>query len=173
MKSPAAALALAALTTLACPVATAQWTKELIKDDKTGESYRRYTLSSTASPPGASGGVGRKGQLVMRTGHFPGGIQLSLRTEQGRFVCPVGPDFCQVRIRFDAEPPFVLPAVRPADGSSDRLFMRDDGRFMAGAATAQTIVVEAAYLAHGIQALAFAAPGGLEGPAPRATGPAP
>jgi hypothetical protein len=155
----------AALSTAIAPaLASAQWKKEEVKGATAGESYSRFTLSSATplklSPPHDGN---NRAHLAVRPGNFPGGAQLSLLVDQGQFDCPVGPDFCEVVFRFDNQPPIALPAVRPADGSGHRLFLREDGRFMAGASKAATITVQVAFVPDGARTLTFASPGGIEG----------
>lgn len=155
---------IAAVCTLMAPaLACAQWKKELVPGAGAGESYSRFTLPSATSLKLAPPHDGdNRAHLAVRPGNFPGGAQLSLYVDKGRFDCPVGPDFCEVVIRFDDQPPIALPAVRPADGSGHRLFLREDGRFMAGARKAATIAVEVAFAPDGARTLKFTSPGGIE-----------
>jgi hypothetical protein len=98
-------------------------------------------------------GGGSHGELCIRKSpKFGGDVYLTINN--GQFLCAAYLG-CQVRVKFDGNSIWVLPAAEASDGTTNVIFIRGYGRMVRSLKSSKKVIVEANFYQAGEQQLTF------------------
>lgn len=137
----------------AAPAMAAGWTYRDQPDKEGGTPIRIATLQSrntvSFAPPNEEE---QPAHLTFRV-HPRHGRDVLLGLKKARFACRF--DECGVLVRFDEKPAKRFAAAAPGDSSTNTVFIRDYGGFIAAVRTAKKVVIEAAFYQQGTRTFEF------------------
>ena len=151
----------------AAPAATSgtSWTYQTTKDEvrNTTDSYASIVSDNKVDFDFPYDG-GSTLQMTVRHDHT--GDNILLVISKGQFVC--GIENCKGEMNIDGTPRH-LTLLRPADGSSDTLFVSRPAEIIKALESAKKVIVELPFFQAGNRQFTFTSAGGLEWP-PKAAG---
>jgi hypothetical protein len=146
-------LALLVIFTAACGSALAAWDYREEKDEMSGGTIKWATIDSSNQVTfGSPYGGPQRATLHLRI-HPRRDRNAILSLERGQFICRI--DSCSVLARFDDGKPVRFSAIRPADHSSEYIFIRDYARLVSGLKGAKILRIEADFFHQGSHIFEF------------------
>ncbi len=139
---------------LAAGPAAADWVYRNTADPMTSKvTLTARSISSNQFELAAPYAGTQHAMLILRK-HPRHGLDVMLGIQKGQFNCSAGRD-CSILVRFDARPAMRFNASRPADHSSDMIFIENFHRFYGEVMKSKRMLIEVAFFSNGNRQLEF------------------